>query len=621
MWSSLSLALALMLHAPPNQPGAYFTISVVDDATGRGVPLVELRTVDHSRYYTDSSGLVAFHEPGLMNQKIYFHVESDGYEYAADGFGFRGKALITTPGQSAELRIQRTNIAERLYRVTGAGIYRDSVLLGREVPLEHPLLNSQVTGSDSVNSIVYQDRIYWFWGDTNRPAYPLGNFHAPGATSRLPGQGGLDPARGVNLEYFQNDQGFAKPTCQMPGDGPTWIDGVCKVRDADGRERLFARYMKVRKFLEVYERGLVEFDAEKQQFEKVVTYELNAPAMPHGHVLEQKVDGQEYLYFGNPYPLVRVRSSAAALPDLSQFESYTCLAPGSTLAKPIVERDKFGQVVYGWKRNAPAPTLKDQAAWTRSGKLKAGEGLFALRDVESGKLVNPHSGSVTFNPYRNRFVMLTGESGGTSFLGELWYAEADAPVGPWVYARKIVTHKKYSFYNPRQHPMFDAEGGRRIFFEGTYTTFMTGIEKATPLYDYNQIMYSLSLDDPRLVLPLPVYEKGMPQHSLSMLERGGAISFFAADRPREGLVAIGPADSGRQLAVVLSGAQTKPAFYAVPSDGGAPPAGTTPLFAWRNADGDTWYGVEGSTAPEGYRRAGAPLCRVWKSPLNVHLQP
>jgi len=622
MWSSLSLAIALVLSAPPTGPGDYFAISVVDDTTGRGVPLVELRTVDQSRYYSDSGGLVAFHEPGLMNQKVYFHVESDGYEYAADGFGFRGKALITTPGQSAELRIQRKNIAERLYRVTGAGIYRDSVLLGRQVPLDHPLLNAQVTGSDSVNSIIYRDHIYWFWGDTNRPAYPLGNFHVPGATSKPPGQGGLDPARGVNFEYFQNAEGFAKPTCQMPGDGPTWIDGLCKVREADGSERLFAKYMKVRKFLEVYQRGLVEFDPAKQQFEKVVTYELNAPAMPHGHVLEQKVDGQEYLYFGNPYPLVRVRASAAALTDLSQFESFTCLTPGSTLAKPVVQRDKSGQIVYGWKCNAPAPTLKDQAAWTRSGKLKPGEGLFALRDVESGKLVNAHAGTVTFNPYRNRFVMITGESGGTSFLGELWYAEADTPVGPWVYARKIVTHKKYSFYNPRQHPMFDAEGGRRILFEGTYTTFMTGIEQPTPRYDYNQIMYSLDLDDPRLVLPLPVYANYTQQHSLSMEQREGEIPFFAANRPREGLVAIGPSEkNGRELVVLASGSAIRPTFYALPADQDKPPSGTAPLMAWRNKSGDSWYGVEGTTGPQGYQRTGAPLCRVWKNPITASWRP
>src|SRR6185437_11783093 len=90
-------------------------------------------------------------------------------------------------------------------------------------------------------------------------------------------------------------------------------------------------------------------------------------------------------------------------------------------------------------------------------------------------------------------------------LGEVWYAEADSPLGPWVYARKIVTHDKYSFYNPKQHPMFDKENGRIIYFEGTYTTTFSGNNNPTPRYDYNQVMYRLDLSDRRLNLPVAVY--------------------------------------------------------------------------------------------------------------------
>ena len=42
----------------------------------------------------------------------------------------------------------------------------------------------------------------------------------PGATSELPGKGGLDPDAGVDLTYFKDEKGFAKKTCEMPGDGP-----------------------------------------------------------------------------------------------------------------------------------------------------------------------------------------------------------------------------------------------------------------------------------------------------------------------------------------------------------------------------------------------------------------
>jgi hypothetical protein len=65
-----------------------------------------------------------------------------------------------------------------------------------------------------------------------------------------------------------------------------------------------------------------------------------------------------------------------------------------------------------------------------------------------------------------------------------------------------VTHEQYSFYNPAQHPFFDQEGGRLIYFEGTYAETFSGNPCPTPRYDYNQVMYRLDLADPRLKRPL-----------------------------------------------------------------------------------------------------------------------
>jgi hypothetical protein len=63
-----------------------FRIHVVEEGTGRGVPLVELRTVNQIRYVTDSNGIVAFDEPGLFNRKVFFSITSHGYEVEKDGF-------------------------------------------------------------------------------------------------------------------------------------------------------------------------------------------------------------------------------------------------------------------------------------------------------------------------------------------------------------------------------------------------------------------------------------------------------------------------------------------------------------------------------------------------------
>ncbi len=501
-WSSGWVPEAVQLLKQPlaasQPPPKHFKITVVDEQTGRGVPLVELRTVNDIRYITDSAGNVAFHEPGLMNQRVFFHVSGHGYEFPKDGFGYRGKTIQITPGGSAELKVKRLNIAERLYRMTGQGIYRDSLLLGLDVPTERPVLNGQVLGSDSVLNVVYRDKIYWFWGDTNRPGYPLGNFHVPGATSLLPDDGGLDPDVGVNLEYFLGKQGFAKETAKLPGDGPTWLAGLVAVGDEPSKQRLFAHYVKVRKFLEIYQRGLVEFDDETKQFNKVLQYDLDAPIIPNGHPFKQTVEGVEYVYYGDPFPLVRVRADAQHIKDPAGYEAYTCLKEGSRRKPLQLDRTADGTLRYGWKRNTPPVEAVWQAQLIKAGHLKPEEALLKLHDAVTGKPVIAHRGTVRFNDYRKRWVMIAVQTGGTSNLGEVWYAEAPTPLGPWARATKIVTHDKYSFYNPKQHVIFDRDGGRTIYFEGTYTATFSGSPRNTPRYDYNQIMYKLDLSDPRL---------------------------------------------------------------------------------------------------------------------------
>ena len=217
-------------------PTRYFTIGVIDEQTGRGVPLVELQTVNNICYYTDSNGVVAFYEPGLMDRDVFFHIKSHGYEFPADGFGYRGTTLRMAPGGVARLSIRRKNIAERLYRITGQGIYRDTVLVGRKSPIKEPLLNGRVLGQDSVMATPYRGRIYWFWGDTNRESYPLGHFATSGATSKLPEKGGLDPSVGIELEYFVDDEGFSKKMVPLGGPGMIWIDGLLTVNDDSGHE-------------------------------------------------------------------------------------------------------------------------------------------------------------------------------------------------------------------------------------------------------------------------------------------------------------------------------------------------------------------------------------------------
>src|SRR3954451_11768439 len=92
------LAASIQARADEPSPRSFqpFRIEVVDDETGRGVPLVELKTVNQIRLVTDSNGITAFDEPRTMGRKVFFPEKSHGYEFARDGFGSRGVALDTT---------------------------------------------------------------------------------------------------------------------------------------------------------------------------------------------------------------------------------------------------------------------------------------------------------------------------------------------------------------------------------------------------------------------------------------------------------------------------------------------------------------------------------------------
>jgi hypothetical protein len=79
-------------------------------------------------------------------------------------------------------------------------------------------------------------------------------------------------------------------------------------------------------------------------------------------------------------------------------------------------------------------------------------------------------------------------------LGEVWYAEANDPTGPFAKAVRVATHDRQSFYNVCHHSFLDREGGRLIHFEGTYTNEFSGNPEKTPRYNYNQVLYLLDLD-------------------------------------------------------------------------------------------------------------------------------
>jgi hypothetical protein len=458
-----------------------FGIQVVDAQTARGVPLIELRTVNDIVHHTDSAGWVAFNEPGLMDREVYFHVAGPGYEHPKDGFGFRGVRLKTTPGTTCTVKVKRINIAERVYRVTGQGIYRDSVLLGLPAPIES--LRTGVLGQDSVQSTPYRGQIFWLWGDTNLANYPLGNFQTTAAMSPL---GRADKA--IPLHYFADAKNPDRVRHMAPlkEPGPVWLFGLLTVNDEKGNEALVSHYSRRKSLGEQLEHGLVRFNDDTGVFERLVVLDpKNTWQFPRGNAIRvHEMDG-DYFYFASPLCHTRVKATWQAVRDPEQYEAFV-LDP------------KTG--TYSWRRDVEPTTQAAERRLLREHRIPETAVHYALHDT-TGKSVLIHGGSINCNAYRKKWILIglqQGDRDTKSFLGEVLYAEADAITGPWRKAVKIASHPRYSFYNPRHHAFFDEDGGRVIYFEGTYTHTFSGNPTPTPRYDYNQLMYRLDLSDERL---------------------------------------------------------------------------------------------------------------------------
>ncbi|MGE5190978.1 MAG: hypothetical protein ACM3U2_00660 [Deltaproteobacteria bacterium] len=484
---------------------AWAEIRVVDAATGRGVPLVELETVNSLRFVTDNAGRVAFQEPGLMNQETFFFVRSHGYEAPKDGFGFAGARVTPRAGESAEIKLSRRIVAERLCRLTGEGLYRDSILLGYDPPLPASAHPGKVAGQDSIQATVYRGKVYCFWGDTLQMKYPLGLFRMAGATTGLadPNDPGSDPANGIVYDYFTDrSTGFARammPLAERP-EGVVWVGAVFVVPDEDGSERLVGHYSRRKGLADELEQGIAIFNDKQAVFEPVRQLPLDEKwRRPGGHPIVWEEAGTKWLLFGSPNPNVRAPARLPDVLDTGKYEAFTCLKAGSAGApEPNLGAD--GKPVWRWQRELPPVDSKTEARWIQDGRLKPEYARFCPSGASSpASRVALHSGSVRWNEYRKRWVLVAGQMNGTaSVLGEVWYAEATSPTGPFSKAVKILTHDRQTFYNVCHHSFLDRDGGRTIHFEGTYTHDFSGNPEKTPRYNYNQVLYRLNLESPAL---------------------------------------------------------------------------------------------------------------------------
>ncbi len=429
-------------------------VEIVERGSGWPVPLVELRTTHDMRFVSDNAGVIALDAPELMGVATWFTIIGHGYGVKKDGFGRCGVRLTPEPGKTLRVEVTRTIVAKRLGRLTGGGLFAESRKAGRAVDWRE----TGVWGCDSVLNAVHRGRLFWLWGDTTLPRYPLGIFHSTSATTAVRPLDRFEPPVRLVYEYFADATGKPRGVARMPGTGPTWLSGYVSLPDRTGTPRLVATYTKIKPPLSNYEFGLCVWNDATSTFEqhKVVWTKSDdapkCPPMPGGHpVLWTDTTGREWVLFGDPFPSLRCPATFEAWQDASTWEVLT-------------------------------PQQ-------------------ALVPADGGKPVRPHRGHIAWNAFRGRWVtVFTQRFGKPSPLGELWYAEADAPTGPWGKAVKVLSHDRYTFYNPKLHPGFTPADSPILLFEGTYTQQFAGKPKPepTPRYDYNQVLYRLDLDDPAL---------------------------------------------------------------------------------------------------------------------------
>src|SRR6478735_7900295 len=190
-------------------------ITVVEKGSRWPVPMVELRTVHEVRFVSDNAGRIAFDLPELMGQETWFAVWSDGYEVPADRWGNRGVRLMPKPGDSLTVEVQRTSIAKRLGRITGAGLFGESQKLG----LETDWKETGVLGCDSVQNAIHNGRLFWAWGDTSVARFPLGIFDMSSATTDLRPLASFEPPLRLKFDYFTDNAGRPRAVAKMSGEG------------------------------------------------------------------------------------------------------------------------------------------------------------------------------------------------------------------------------------------------------------------------------------------------------------------------------------------------------------------------------------------------------------------
>ena len=490
----------------------YYRIKLVDVETGKGVPLVMLRTNNYVQMVSDSAGNIAFYEPGMMDTPVWFSVLTDGYELAlnqGDNFYFydapydSGVVLTPTADGSTIIYLSRKQVAQRLYRLTGAGLYRDSYLTNalEDIPAtcKSPLLDahSGVTGQDTVMTAVYKNKVIWMWGDTVCPISARQNncnsygMYTVGATSPVLTSSTTRTAScskaqlppdlhyyGVDSDKDTLDNGTHFPHMSPmaafpPLNDNTWIADLIVLNRGEVTESLYANYYKNPGDGESTANGTTPItgickwnDTSSSWFEIGDIWPTNN-FLDGGHTIQllgpnERHDG--YVYFNSGY---RVLAKEEYIIDYRSYEQFK----DGKWVKPSSNSDIGG----------------------------------------TGNDSGVNIASIEWNDYLQQYIMIA--EGGIIRMGF-----SSNLTGPWNNLITVGTHSMSgtSCYNLIQLPHMDCDDSSVIHFACTYTSMWSdsihtpdkpstwtsclfGLNNkvncapVTPRYEYNNLIYAVDL--------------------------------------------------------------------------------------------------------------------------------
>lgn len=500
LFSLLSSSGSLIAQAAESP---WFELQVVDAATGKGIANAEVVRNGLIRFVTDSYGRVAIIEPDFMNQRVYFDVLAEGYDTASSNPMTPGAFVDIVPGGKRVIKLNRKSIAEPAYRITGSGIFKDSAILGYNIPVSEAYSNAGVMVMEnftrsgrplvSCGSVIYKGKVYWFYNGLRGMSFSQKNNRMAVAVSELSGSN----SDGVELKFITGNSNFPKEMAPFGSKSDiVWFDSVMTVSDSGGKERLVAHYTLYDSSIKQKEHGLALYDDDKEVFEKLKVIDSSEKwRYPVGRTFKQESEGKEWIYFGEIFPIGRVPATLDAIQNHDAYEVWSCYEDGETSS---ILRNKKGELVYRWTKKASPVGPAEEQSLIRRKIIDDSEAMFLPKD-ETGKDVTFQSGSVRYNPYKKKWVFIgTQFNGKPSRYGEVWYSEAFRPTGPWEKAVKVVSHENYSLFNTVHHDFLNEGNGKVIYFEGTYTNDLSSNALPRMMYNNNRLMYRIQLDDQRI---------------------------------------------------------------------------------------------------------------------------